>query len=263
MAPSTLLGSHLYEHLGVQATQIDSSSGECRMILEPDLLGPGGLRAAPLGLLFERGAATYAFNSALAVPVQLSVHVRNRCRDVRAIRATSRLISMGRTLMVIDGNVVDDDKPNELVAYISSTWSVIGDAPPMKQQQTGDDRATGPRPPLLEAVGICGDPESGECRLEEIDTKIAGPGGVLHAGVLQLLSEEAALLAGARALAKSTIRATECTYHFVRAAKAGPFRATPRIIAEDAESADVEVVVVDEGVEDRLCCLAHVQIGCA
>ena len=93
--------------------------------------------------------------------------------------------------------------------------------------------------------------------IETASPEILGPGGVLHAGALQALAEEAALAAARHDDPHGEPPAiTDATFHFVRAARSGPFVAQVHSHA----GGDTEVTIHDEGGAGRLCVLCTCKV---
>ncbi|MBW8827166.1 MAG: hypothetical protein JF603_12590 [Acidobacteria bacterium] len=261
MATAGLKGNHIYDHLGVRSTRIDDESAETHMPISDDIRTSGGLRAAALGLAFEQGVATYMFDRVMAVPSQISLHVRDRGEGVKGIRSETHIIRWGRSLVTNDGQIRDADDPSRLLAYGSITWAVIGEAPdrsgggghtPPAYEEAGVD--------IMESASITALADGSGCRVEGITPQTTGPGGILHAGMFQLLSEEAALVAAKTATGASKLMAVDCTYNFLQPGKTGPFIATAEVICVGDEGVDTKVTVRDEGNNDRVPAVSFVRV---
>ena len=260
MANAGLKGNHIYDHLGVRSTRIDDESAETHMPINDDVRVSGGLRAAPLGLAFEQGVATYMYDRVMSVPTQISLHIRDRGEGVKGIRSETHIIRWGRTAVTNDGQIRDADDPSRLLAYGFITWAVIGEAP---------DRSGGaPTPPpyeeagidVIEAAGITPLDDGSGCRVEGITPQTVGPGGILHAGMFQLLSEEAALVAAKTATGASKLMAVDCTYNFLQPGKTGPFIATAEVLCVSDEGVDTKISVRDEGNDNRVPAVSFVRV---
>ena len=261
MATDGLRGKHIYDHLGVRSTRIDDESAETHMPISDDVRVFGGLRAAPLGLAFEQGVATYMFDRVTAVPVQITLHLRDRGEGVEGIRSETHVVRWGRTLVTTDGQIRDVDDPSRLIAHGSIVWAVVGDPPdrsdwnmmtPSPYEEAGVD--------VIAAVGIAPLADGRGCRVEGITPQTSGPGGILHAGVLQLLSEESALVAAASATGASRLAAVDCTYNLLQPGKTGPFVATAEVLCIGDEGVDTKVSVRDEGNADRILAVSFVRV---
>jgi len=255
-----LRGEHIYDHLGVRSRRLDDESGETTMPISDEVRVSGGLRSAPLGLAFEQGVANYLYDRVMAVPYQISLHIRDSGDDVKGIRSVTHIVRLGRSLVATDGQIHDVDNPSRLIAYGSIIWSVIGEAPdrtgaarePIPYQLAGMD--------VIEATQISPLEDGRGCRLEAITPQTAGPGGILHAGMLQLLAEEAALVTAADTSHADRQRAVDCSYNFLQPGKTGPFVATAELLCRSDEGVDTEVVVRDEGNDNRILSLSYVRV---
>jgi acyl-coenzyme A thioesterase PaaI-like protein len=253
-------GNHIYDHLGVRSRRLGDDSAETTMPVNDDVRVSGGLRAAPLGLAFEQGVGSYLFDLTMAVPSQISLHVRDDGAGVEAVRSVTRLVRLGRSLVVTDGEIRDFDEPSRLIGYGSIVWSVIGDAP--GTSRTAPDAA--PFEPagvdVVDAAGITRLPDGSGCQVAGITPETTGPGGILHAGMFQLLCEEAALAASEDTTGTTTLHAVDCTYNFLQPGKIGPFIATAEVVYVGPEGVDTRVTVHDVGNDNRVPALAFVRV---
>src|SRR5262245_13844765 len=117
MGTTGLRGNHIYDHLGVRSARIDDSHGETTMPVSDDIRVAASLRAAPLGLAFEQGVASYLFDRTMAVPTQIALHVRDAGAGVGGIRSRTSLVRLGRSLVVTEGEIRDADDPDRLIAF--------------------------------------------------------------------------------------------------------------------------------------------------
>jgi acyl-coenzyme A thioesterase PaaI-like protein len=231
------------------------------MPINDDVRVSAGLRAAPLGLAFEQGVASYLFDRVMAVPSQISLHIRDDGAGVTGIVSHTRLVRLGRTLVTVDGRIVDDADPARLIAYGSIAWSVIGEAPGLPPQ---NEHPAEPLPAagvdVIDAAGITALADGSGCQVDGITPQTTGPGGILHAGMFQLLCEQAALVACQTATGAAKARAVDCTYNFLQPGKVGPFVATAEILCTGDEGVDTMVQVRDAGNNDRLPAVAYVRV---
>ncbi len=259
----SLRGAHIYDHLGVWSRRITDESAETLMPITSDIRVPGGVRAAPLGLAFEQGVATYLFAKVLAVPAQISLHIRDRADGVGDIRSVTGYVRAGRSLIVTDGDIRDRADEKRLIGYGSIIWSVIGAAPGVSD---GPDRSghTPTGVDIIDSVGIEPLADGRGVQLAgDLTPQILGPGGVLHAGIFQLLCEEAALLAGRAATGVDRMVAVDCTFDFLQPGKVGPFVAVAELIHAGDDGVDVRVNVRDKGNADRLGCASWIRVVAA
>jgi uncharacterized protein (TIGR00369 family) len=257
-----LLGAgHLYDYLGVASRALDDSSGETTMPVGDHMRVGGMLRAAPLGLAFEQGVATYLYKRVMAVPVQISLRVCDTGSGVQSVRSTTRSVREGRTLVFIDGEIRDGDNPDRLVAFGTIIWSVIGEAPNTAEADP-DSRPpwSSTRIDIMDAIGATPLPDGTGARIGGVAPQLAGPGGVLHAGVFQLLCEDAALTVTREQLNTGNRRAVDCTFNFLQPGRVGPFTATADVVRSDGRTADCRIKVRDQGSDNRLCAYSTVRV---
>jgi uncharacterized protein (TIGR00369 family) len=112
----------------------------------------------------------------------------------------------------------------------------------------------------MEAAGITALADGSGCRVEGITPQTMGPGGILHAGMFQLLSEQAALVAAETATGASKLMAVDCTYNFLQPGKVGPFIATAEVLCVGDEGVDTKITVRDEGNDNRVPAVSFVRV---
>jgi acyl-coenzyme A thioesterase PaaI-like protein len=248
----------LYEQLGIESRLAGAETVETRMPVGEGVLLGGGLRAAPLGLALEHG--TRLVSGVVAVPVHISVHVRDGDSPPLEVRAIKRLTKLGRTLMLTEG--VFSDPAGRTIAFGSITWSVSGPLPEGERAEGRGmrPRSQGLRTGILETAGIQSDPAEGRCWLDGIGPGNAGPGGILHAGAVQLMCEEAALLTGRGHLATDAVTAKDCSFHLLDAGRAGPFTARASVLASSEDGSDCRVELRDDGRDGKLTAVAEIRV---
>jgi acyl-coenzyme A thioesterase PaaI-like protein len=251
-------GSHLYDHLGIVSAAVDDASAVTTMPVHDDVRHPGGLRIAALGLAFEHGAAQYAFSKVTAVPVQLDLHQRDRALGVSGVHVTSHVVRLGRTLLVTAGEIGDIADHSRLVAFGSIVWSITGGPIPPGPVRPAPPMGRPGRPDLLTALAVEPLDDGSGCRLQALSDAIAGPGGVLHAGMFQILGEQAALIRVRREGASVHAMVLDASHHFLQAARLGPFVATSILIASNEGQFDVRVTVSDA---TRVCSLSYFRLS--
>lgn len=249
MVITTSYPNALYACLGVQSTADSAQSGRSVLPLGPHVRHPGGLRLAALGLAAEHGAGTCALGDVQAVPTAIAVSQRDVPSDLEELELVTRLRHKGRSLMV---TTMDGFRPGDREQRLVSgtiTWTVLPPAPTASKPATATFAAG--HADLLAVAGVT--TTGNVTAIAGADAGTAGPGGVLHAGALQALAEEAALVALATlANVSDCANVTDATFHFVRAARTGPFVGH----VQTHSSGDVEVAVHDEGGTGKLCVLA-------
>jgi acyl-coenzyme A thioesterase PaaI-like protein len=242
-----LLGRHVYEHLGIRSTRDDGDTGVGEMALRADHRCADGLRVAPLGLLLEQCCFQPVAGELACVPTDLAIAVHDDGRGIEAVSASTRVLRRGRSHLVTEGRIFDRDDPGRIVATGSLAWAILGTT----DEGLDAEPAGGTAAPLADlptAIGI-EQPEPGRAVLAAVRPEIEGPGGVLHAGVLQVLAEEAARSAARGGVVRAIV------IRFLAAGRCGPFLAMARRTAPD----EVEVVIIDagKGEGDHLIGFAH------
>ena len=178
------------------------------------------------------------------------------------LRVETRAVHEGRKLVFTEGEARGADGGEGIVAVAAIIWSVIG---PAQGVDAAPERAATPTEmpafDLAAAVGVDVHPDGVRLQIASVTPEIAGPGGVLHAGALQVLSEECALRAASTELDTSEVRTVECVVNFVAAARGGPFVATAEHVGTEDRVVDLRVSVRDEGSGGRLCSYAFVRAG--
>ena len=249
MGPFLTLNSHLYDRLALVA-EPDGDGGRARL-----RLAPGVRCAAALGLALERSTEPYLFTTHASVPIRLDMHVRRDLRMIEAVIAHSRLTHDGRRLKVTECVIVADGT-DDVVGWGQATWSVVGPAEP----QTGDLERHLPAAPahvidLADVMGLEPLVDGSGYRVAAVSDAMAGPGGILHAGVLQLLAERAAIdvdgFGGA---------ASDCAHSFLAPARHGPFVARAAPLSDERDARDYRVEVRDLSA-DRLASVSYVTVA--
>lgn len=245
-----LIGGHLYTHLGIASGMLDD------LTVETVLPADGGIRAASLGLAMEHGMPLLA--RVVAVPVAISVHLRGTGRESGHVRIATRVARLGRTMMFTESIFSGD--LGRTVGFGMIAWSVSGpvqegQVPPASLPPAGQQQIV----PVPDALGLQPVLEGDGCSLSAISPDISGPGGVLHAGAIQILCEEAAHVAARRALAIGEVTTRDCVFHLLAAGRAGPFVARASFLASGTDGADLRVELRDEGRDGCLVALAEVR----
>jgi acyl-coenzyme A thioesterase PaaI-like protein len=253
-------GAHLYDRFGISSRRIDEATADGRMLLRAESRTEAGLRLGALGLLLEQCSAAPFIAHTAAVPTDLVIHARDTAKDVDMLHAEARVLRHGRTSVVTEGTITDAADRTRLVAFGVIGWSVLGPIDPalpdLPTIDGPDDPATAVTStgPLLDAIGIKVLPNDGGCRLDRVRPEISGPGGILHAGAIQLMTEAAALVMAPGADAAGWSTASQ-HLRFLSAGRSGPFVARASILDASDSELDVRVEVIDEGSGGRL--IAH------
>jgi acyl-coenzyme A thioesterase PaaI-like protein len=259
--PSPSTSVHLYDVLGIKSRRLAPQSGETVLAVRGAVLSRGGLRIAPIGLAFEHGVATYAFDAVVGVPTNISVHLRDRRPAPNVVRWVTQTVRAGRTAIFTEGSLEAVTDPHRRIGYGSIIWSVIGPAPHVEPSARPDGPplvpGSGSDLPLTEVIGLRRDADD-VWSVPSIRAGMEGPGGVLHAGVYQVLAEEAAL-GLAHTLSRQDVRVVDCSHHFTAPGKVGPFAARAKLLCRETDGADVEVVIRDEGNSGRVCAFSQLR----
>ena len=245
--PKTLYPNALYALLQVRSLAVTETSGHTILPTGPHLRHRGGLRLAALGLAAEHGTSTFALSGVSAVPIAIAVSQRAIPAKLAELEVLTTLRHKGRSIMVTSMEAYRPGDRSERLAFGTLTWSIL---PPSANGGTPAIGQVAPEGDLLDVTGIRA--EGAVTSIQTADPGLLGPGGVLHAGALQALAEEAALAAVRhQAPGEAPPVLTDATFHFIRAARAAPFitqvRAQP--------GGDVEVSIYDDGGAGRLCVL--------
>jgi acyl-coenzyme A thioesterase PaaI-like protein len=253
-----LAGGHIYARLGIESRLVDATTVETVLPVGEVVVITGGVRAAHLGLAMEHGAPLLA--RVAAVPVVISVHLRGLEAGAGEVRVRNRLVKAGRTLMVTEAVFLD--RSGGRVGFGTVTWSVSS------QQQEVPPATTsvppwpdnGSRRGILDVLDVIPLSAADGCQLQSVTPDIAGPGGVLHAGAIQFLCEEAALIAGRARMSTDHVSTRDSVLHLVATGRVGPFTATSSLLMIGHDGADCRAELRDEGQADRLLAVADLRL---
>ena len=262
--PPDFTGGSLYEHLGISSRRLDDATVETLLPIGEGEPATGRLSVAALGHAFEHGAPLLA--PVAFVPVVIAVHVRADSRDRVDVRVLNRLARLGRRVMVTDATAFLED--GTVIGFGTITWSVTGalpDGTPVASSWGARPRPRLPDAGLLDVVGVRPLPDGTGCEVAAVGDRTAGPGRVLHAGAIQLLCEEAALIAARAGLPSEGFAARDCLCHLLEAGRHGPFVARGQVLVSGDDGADCRVEVRDEvvgaGAGGKVIAFADVRVG--
>lgn len=248
----------LYATTGVHSERQTDGTGMTSMTVTDRISHAGGLRIAALGLAAEHGAASFAFAQVMALPVQIAVSQRE-VRTGDALTLRSRLRHQGRNMLLTDMEAFRNGDFSHQVGFGTILWSVTGPAPENRPPRRPLSDWPGTERDMLDIAGIGA--QGGVLHIATIAPEVAGPGGILHAGALQVLMEEAVLtLVAQSGLDRAAIHVADAAFHFVRAARDGAFVARPRQLHRGTGRCEVEAEIVDRNGDGRLCALCHATI---
>jgi uncharacterized protein (TIGR00369 family) len=121
-------------------------------------------------------------------------------------------------------------------------------------------RPSGPSSrPFFEYLGLRWNTVDGDRVTVELDLHddLRGPTGNLQGGIIATLVDVAAASTAALS-GTGLVRTTEITVHYLAPGKVGPVRAVSELLRSGARVVDVEVRVIDVGVDGRLMAVALV-----
>jgi len=258
-----LNGRHISDYLGISSHRLGKDSAETAFTVER---GTSCMPPSVLGMAVQQGSAHFLFESALALPIQVSMHVRQQVVDPQEVRVVSHLVRLGRTMILTEGIALPGDDGNA-VAFGTVLWTVVESGPSLESEaKSAEPQAddVGDRfADIASKIGIEPLDDLRGCRLAGISPEIAGPGGTLHAGVSQVLCEEAALTVGRAQSDGADLYATDSLHQFLQPGRIGPFEARAEILRSDGSGIDVRVALTDRGDRDRLVTFSQVTIAVA
>jgi acyl-coenzyme A thioesterase PaaI-like protein len=257
---------HLYAHLGISMGATGELTSAGRMPVGPDIVTPGGIRAALLALLVEGGFGANFLDAGL-FPVldNMTVHVRDGGDGVAYAQADGEIVRPGSRRAVARGRVVDADVPSRLLAYAHIGYWMIqprDEYMPRGTPRTAvdDGERTPPTESILDAMEMQVQPETGACELLAVHPGVQAPEGRLHGGAHQLMHEAAALAGAARTVDTDRLRVEDFSIRFLAPAFAGPFVATPTVLSTSPDDLLCQVELVDRGADDRIRSLSTLRI---
>jgi acyl-coenzyme A thioesterase PaaI-like protein len=256
---------HLYDWVGIESELLDANSVETTLPADDALLGAGAGagaaggrgRAAYFGLAMEHGMPLLA--DVAAVPVVIAVHLRQPAAAPGRQRVVSRIVRLGRTMMVTGGTFYGSG--GTMTGFGTVTWSVSGTLPSDQPPRTPlcPGRRAGSGSGFPETIGLRPAEEGSGYQIGEIVPAIAGPGGILHAGAVQLLCEETALSAARARLQSEQVSTRDFECQLLAAGRVGPFTSRATVLLAGVDGIDCRAEVRDEGNGGRLIATANVR----
>ncbi len=187
-----------YRYLGTFSTAVSRHEAIGEMKIRPDMRGPVGLMAAPLGVALNDTAGINIDAIMLSAPTRIDVHLFEPGADVLEVRLEGRLLREGRSQFFTESRFTDAGDPSRLIAIGGTHWSVGTPNPGFNYVDCRPLAPTGPDfPPLYEPFGgrLRGD---GNLEIPEDAEDLGGNGG-LHQGPFQVVTEAAAMMAAQKA----------------------------------------------------------------
>jgi acyl-coenzyme A thioesterase PaaI-like protein len=267
----------IYKQIGAVITSDDGQVAEGTLDIRPALRGVGGPSAAALAVLLQDiSAVTISRYAPLNVPMVINVRIRDNAADVSTVFATGRTLQRGRSVMALDAVYYDADRPGTVIGTATGTWAAMDSylAEPRQTrigpgtQVAGDDPSALDFDDLLVAVGgrVRGDGtgvEMGEVPLDAPEPiALGGTGtGTLHAGALQVLAENAAVLAAEAAVDRSKLMIQGLSTQFIAPCRETPIAALGTVLAAGDGSVDVQVELHESGGAGRLTALSYARFA--
>ncbi|MCV7282380.1 hypothetical protein H7J88_22365 [Mycolicibacterium flavescens] len=239
-----------YRYLASAPRPLDRTHAENQLRLRRDLRTPGGsMLAAPLAIAMLDAAGVNVDPVNILALTQVNITIVDPGTDLAAVHVAGRVSTEARSQIFTDAVFHDDAQ--RTIGFGSANWSVIcptpdgfvypepgkgvddtGDLPPLWQAYTGRRRDDG----LLEIPDLR--PEIGTERL--------------HHGPMLVITEAAALEAGAGALGSDTVSVEQLTTTIVAPGRTGPFVAVPVTVGSSGDVAACRVELRDAGRDDRV-----------
>ena len=241
-----------YTYLASAPRPIDRTHAENLLHIRRDLRTAGGeMLAAPLAIAMLDAAGVNVDPVNILALTQVNVTIIDHGGEVDDVFVAGRVATEARSQIFTESSFYDSGDREKLVGLGSANWSVIcptpegfvypepgdgvdetSDVPPLWQAYTGRRRADG----LLEIPGLR--PEIGAERL--------------HHGPMLVVTEAAAIDAGARALGSDDVGVDQLTMTIVAPGRVGPFVAVPVSVGTSGDVAACRVELRDGGRDDRV-----------
>jgi hypothetical protein len=250
-----------YSYLASAPRLIDRTHAENVLCIRRDLRTSGGaMLAAPLAIAMLDAAGVNVDPVNILALTQINLTVIDHGRRIGKAFLEGRVATEARSQIFTEVAIHDAGDREKLIGLGSANWSVIcptpegfvypgpgngvdesGDVPPLWQAYTGRRRDDG----LFEIPGLR--PEIGAERL--------------HHGPMLVVTEAAAVDAGAQALGTDDVGVDQLTMTIVAPGRVGPFVAVPVSVGTSGAMAACRVELRDAGRDDRLVATTVVRIS--
>lgn len=241
-----------YRYLASAPRPLDRTHAENQLRLRRDLRTPAGsMLAAPLAIAMLDAAGVNVDPINILALTQVSITIVDPGADLTAVYVAGRVATEARSQIFTEAVFGDDGNRQCTIGFGSANWSVIcptpdgfvypepgegvddtGDLPPLWQAYTGRRRDDG----LLEIPGLR--PEIGAERL--------------HHGPMLVITEAAALEAGADALGSDALVVEQLATTIVAPGRTGPFIAVPVGVGANGDVGACRVELRDSGQDARV-----------
>lgn len=143
-----------YRYLGTWSEALGRHEAQGWITIRPDLRGPVGLRAAPLGIAMLDTAGINVDPLAVVSPTRIDVQLLEPSADVARIHVDGVVLREGRSQFFTEARLTDDADRRRVVGIGSAHWAVSGPNPGYRYV---DHRHGAPQdgdvPPLHEVFG--------------------------------------------------------------------------------------------------------------
>ena len=249
-----------YSYLASAPRAIDRTHAENHLVIRPDLRTVGGaMLASPLAIAMLDTAGVNVDPVNILALTQVNIAIVGGV-GIDEVFLAGHVTAEARSQIFTAATISDARHPKKPVGVGSANWSVICPTPdgfvhaepgegidesaepqPLWRAYTGRQRSDG----LLEIPGLR--PEIGAERV--------------HHGPMLVVTEAAALDAGARALGTDALHVDQLATTIVAPGRNGPFVATPAVIAATGDSALCRVELRDVGRGERLVAATTVRMS--
>jgi acyl-coenzyme A thioesterase PaaI-like protein len=241
-----------YRYLASAPHTIDRTHAENLLHIRRDLRTPvDAMLTAPLAIAMLDTAGVNVDPVNILALTQVNITLVDHGRGVDDVFVAGRVATEARSQIFTEASFYDDGDREKLIGLGSANWSVIcptpggfaypepgegidetSDVPSLWHAYTGRRRADG----LLEIPGLT--PEIGADRL--------------HHGPMLVVTEAAAIEAGASVLGTDALCVDQLATTIVAPGRVGPFVAVPVSVGTSDDSAACRVELRDYGRDDRL-----------
>lgn len=250
-----------YRYLASAPYPTDRTHAENLLHIRRDLRTPAdAMLTAPFAIAMLDAAGVNVDPVNILALTQVNITVIDHGRGVDDVLVAGRVATEARSQIFTEASFFDAADPAKLVGLGSANWSVIcptpdgfaypkpgdgvdesSDIPPLWQAYSGNRRADG----LLEISGL--KPEIGADRL--------------HHGPMLVVTEAAALEAGAEALGTDALCVDQIATTIVAPGRVGPFVAVPVSVGVSGDAAGCRVELRDHGRDDRTVAATTLRIS--
>jgi acyl-coenzyme A thioesterase PaaI-like protein len=219
-------GLMTYRYLGPRPSPDEEDTSF--MPLRRDMRNPaGGLMAAPLAVSAADAGGMKSDAGGVPAPVTSAVRLLDSGQGVTCVKTCNPRLHRGRSIGFTQGEIVDADNPDRLLAITTGTSINVGEAPAgYAFVDPGERVPDSPElPPLPEAFGATRRPD-GRWQLPELSQRIGSTSGSLHIGPIQATMEAAAMDVAAEAAGTDQLQIEDWSVMYMQRGKIGPFVAT-------------------------------------